>query len=57
MRDVPVAARAAKTRDWQRRAVTLAGVAALLYGTAGCSNPPGDIKTRARGGMAKLTVS
>lgn len=57
MQDVPVAARAAKTRGWQRRAVTLAGVAALLYATAGCSNPPGDIKALAKGGMAKLTFT
>ncbi|MBS0410908.1 MAG: TlpA family protein disulfide reductase [Proteobacteria bacterium] len=57
MRDVPAAARAAKSRGWQRRAVTLAGVAALLYGTAGCSNPPGNIKALARGGMAKLAFT
>ena len=57
MQDVPSAARAAQNRGWQRRAVTLAGVAALLYGIAGCSNPPGDLKSLAKGGMAKLAVT
>lgn len=57
MQDVPGAARAAKIRDWQRRAVTLAGVAALLYGIGGCSNPPGGLKALAKGGMDKLSVT
>jgi len=30
------------------------GVAALLYGAAGCSNPPNDLKHLAKGGMVKL---
>jgi thiol-disulfide isomerase/thioredoxin len=29
----------------------------LLYALAGCSNPPADLKSLARGSMAKLTVS
>ncbi len=57
MQDVPSAAQAAQNRGWQRRAVTLAGVAALLYGIAGCSNPPGDLKSLAKGGMVKLAVT
>ena len=57
MQDVPSAAQAPQNRGWQRRAVTLAGVAALLYGIAGCSNPPGDLKSLAKGGMAKLAVT
>ena len=57
MQDVPSAAWAAQNRGWQRRAVTLAGVAALLYGIAGCSNPPGGLKSLAKGGMAKLVVT
>jgi thiol-disulfide isomerase/thioredoxin len=40
MQHVPGAAGAAESRSWQRRATVGAGVAALLYGLAGCSNPP-----------------
>ncbi|MGI8841100.1 MAG: TlpA family protein disulfide reductase [Caulobacteraceae bacterium] len=39
------------------RRLALASVAALLYGMAGCSQTPGDLKPLARGAMAKLVVS
>ena len=40
-----------------RRTLTWAGAAALLYGIAGCSNTPGDLKPLAKGAMAKLVVA
>jgi thiol-disulfide isomerase/thioredoxin len=40
-----------------RRLVALAGVAALLYAIAGCSNPPSGLKSLAKGEMAKLKVT
>lgn len=40
-----------------RRARTAVTLAALLYGLAGCSNTPGDLKGAAKGAMASLTVS
>ena len=40
MQDIPGAAGAANSRGWQRRAAAWLGVAALLYGIAGCSKPP-----------------
>ena len=39
------------------RVLALAGLAALLYGLAACSNTPGDLKSLAKGGMAKLEVT
>lgn len=39
------------------RLFALAGVAALLYGMAGCSKTLGDLKPLAHGAMAKLAVS
>ncbi len=39
------------------RPLALAGVAAVLYALAGCSNTPGDLKPLARGAMAKLAVT
>jgi len=39
------------------RLAVLGGVAALLYGLAGCSNTPGDLKSLAKGAMAQLKVS
>ncbi len=41
----------------RRRLVIAAGLGALLYAIAGCSNTPGDLKSLAKGAMAKLTVS
>jgi thiol-disulfide isomerase/thioredoxin len=41
----------------RRRLVALAGLAALLYGITGCSNPGGDLKSLAKGEMAKLQVA
>jgi len=41
----------------RRRLAILTGLGALLYGIAGCSNTPGDLKSLAKGAMAKLTVS
>jgi len=38
----------------RRRLIALAGVAALLYGIAGCSNPAADLGGLAKGQMAKL---
>src|ERR1700677_2366823 len=40
-----------------RRALVGATSLALLYALAGCSNPPGDLKSLVRGAMAKLVVS
>jgi thiol-disulfide isomerase/thioredoxin len=40
-----------------RRLVAAAAGTALLYALAGCSNPPGDLKSLAQGPMAKLVVS
>ncbi len=40
-----------------RRFIALAGVAALLYGIAGCSNQPGALKSLARGEMSKMVVT
>lgn len=40
-----------------RRLLALAGMAALLYGITGCSNPPGDLKSLTKGEMAKLVVT
>ncbi|MDQ2859766.1 MAG: TlpA family protein disulfide reductase [Pseudomonadota bacterium] len=37
------------------RLVALIGIAAVLYGIAGCSKTPGDLRSLARGAMAKLT--
>src|SRR6185436_2455638 len=51
MNEIPAA------RPPRRRLIALAGVAALLYGIAGCSNPPGDLKSLARGEMKKLAVT
>ena len=34
-----------------------AGLAALLYALAGCSNTPGDLRPLAKGAMAKLAVT
>lgn len=56
MVEVLNAARAAVSQCLPRRAVSLLGVAALLYGIAGCSNPAPDLKSLATGPMAKLTV-
>src|SRR5262245_52729260 len=53
MNEIPAAAR----RRPHRRLIALAGVAALLYGIGGCSNPPRDLQTLAKGEMAKLKVS
>jgi thiol-disulfide isomerase/thioredoxin len=39
------------------RALAFAGLACVLYALAGCSNTPGDLKSLAKGAMAKLTVS
>ena len=39
------------------RLAVLGGVAALLYGLAGCSNTGGDLKSAAKGAMAKLAIS
>jgi len=36
------------------RQVAAVGLAAVLYAIAGCSNTPGDLKSLARGAMAKL---
>jgi len=40
-----------------RGALAGAGSLALLYALAGCSNPPADLKSLAKGPMAKLVVS
>ncbi len=39
------------------RPIAAAGLAAVLYALAGCSNTPGALKPLARGAMAKLTVT
>ena len=39
------------------RALAVTAVAALLYALGGCSNTPGDLKSLAKGDMAKLTVT
>ena len=39
------------------RPLALAGIAALLYGLAACSNTPGDLKPLAKGAMAKLEIT
>jgi thiol-disulfide isomerase/thioredoxin len=39
------------------RALAFAGLTCVLYGLAGCSNTPGDLKSLTKGAMAKLTVS
>ena len=39
------------------RAVAITGVVALLYALGACSNTPGDLKSLAKGAMAKLTVT
>ena len=57
MVEVLNAARAAVSQSWPGRVASLLGVAALLYGIAGCSNPPPDLKTLAKGPMAKLTIA
>jgi len=41
----------------RRPLILLTGTVALLYAIAGCSNTPGDLKSLARGAMAKLVVS
>jgi thiol-disulfide isomerase/thioredoxin len=40
-----------------RRALIVAGVAAVLYTLGGCAKSPGDLKSLARGEMGKLTVT
>jgi thiol-disulfide isomerase/thioredoxin len=52
MSQVPAPSRARRARA---AALALIGVAALLYGIAGCSKTPGDLKSLAKGAMAKLT--
>ena len=37
--------------------VVIAGITALVYGMAGCSKTPGEVKPLARGAMAKLAPS
>ncbi len=56
MREIPAPVAAAK--PWRGDAV-LRGlcVAALVYGIAGCSKTPGDLRSLSRGAMAKLTVT
>jgi len=39
------------------RVLASAGIAGLLYMLGGCSNTPGDLKSLAKGAMAKLTVT
>lgn len=39
------------------RPIALAGILASLYALAGCSNPPGDLASRASGAMAALKVT
>ena len=39
------------------RPLALAGMAALLYGLAACSNTPGELKSLAKGPMASLKVT
>jgi thiol-disulfide isomerase/thioredoxin len=43
--------------DPARRVFARASLLAVLYGLASCSNPPGDLKSLAKGAMAKLEVS
>ena len=54
MTEILSAASPARVRG---RLIALAGVVLLLYGAAGCSNPPGAMAPLARGAMAKLVVS
>ncbi len=46
-----------KLTPWLFRPLALAGVAAVLYTLAGCSNPPSGLSGRATGAMAGLKVS
>jgi thiol-disulfide isomerase/thioredoxin len=39
------------------RRIARLGVAALLYAIAGCSNTSGDLRSLAKGAMAKLTIT
>jgi len=41
----------------RRRVLAGAGIVAVLYGLGGCSNPPGDLKSLAKGAMDKLVVT
>src|SRR5471032_539384 len=54
MSQVPPPSRARPSRTLS---LALIGVAALLYGIAGCSKTTGDLKSLAKGAMAKLIVT
>src|SRR4051812_25517966 len=41
----------------RRRLAVIVGAAALLYGIAGCSNQTSDLKSVAKGQMAKLVIA
>ena len=41
----------------RRRLMIVTGMSALLYGIAGCSNTPDDLKSLATGAMSKLAVT
>jgi thiol-disulfide isomerase/thioredoxin len=53
----PLAASALARGVLARRALPGMASLALLYALAGCSNPPADLKSLARGSMAKLVVT
>jgi thiol-disulfide isomerase/thioredoxin len=54
MNEILIPARGAVHPSRRARLAAALGLAALLYAAAGCSNPPGDLKSLAKGGMVKL---